>query len=63
MTPAIAAAGLDVRMVIPYSSYDLDEDLPITAGQSDMFVGTALQFLLGTTPVQLNNINSETPVQ
>jgi len=59
MNPAIAAAGLDIRMVIPFSSYDLDEDLPIMIGQADMFLGTALEFLIGTPPVNLVNKNSE----
>jgi hypothetical protein len=59
MTPAIAAAGVDIRMIIPFSSYDLDEDLPVPIGQSDTFIANALQFLLETTPVELMNNNEE----
>lgn len=60
MTPAIAAAGVDIRMIIPFSSYDLDEDIPLPIGQADMFIAKAIQLLKDTTPVELTNINSET---
>lgn len=63
MTPAIAAAGLDIRMVIPFSSYDFDEDLPIMIGQSDLFISRSMQYLAGTTNINLENTNSETITQ
>lgn len=63
MTTAIATAGLDIRMVIPFRSYDLDEDLPIMVGQADMFINNSMQFLIGSAPVDLENKNAETPMQ
>ena len=59
MTPAIAAVGVTVDMVIPYRSYDLEEELPIPAGQSGSFLTAVLEQLVTTMPVDLSNTNSE----
>ena len=60
MTAAIAAVGVDMRLVIPFADYDLDEDVPVPSGQAERFLGDAMNFLMGTTPVNQNNTNKET---
>lgn len=57
MTSEIAAAGVDVDMCIPFSKYDLDEELPLPAGQSNVFVDMALNYLAPTPPVNTINKN------
>lgn len=59
MTPSIASSGVTIDMVVPFRSYDLDEELPIPAGKSLQFVGAVLEFLAPTRPVDLSNTNTE----
>jgi len=60
MTAAIAGVGVDMRLVIPFKDYDLDENIPIPSGQAERFLGDAMNFLMGTTPINQNNTNKET---
>jgi hypothetical protein len=59
MTTSIASSGVRIDMVIPFRSYDLDEDIPIPSGKAQEFINLALQFLGATPPVDLVNKNSE----
>lgn len=59
MSSSIASAGVDMKLCIPFSKYDLDEELPMPAGQSEEFFASVINYLAGTQPVDLSNINTE----
>jgi len=57
MTLDIVDSGVDMFICIPFSEYDLDEQLPLPGGMSKTFIDTAVQFLIGTPVVNTNNKN------
>lgn len=59
MTASIASSGVDMMLSIPFSKYDLTEELPLPSGMEMEFVGAALDLLLGTPPTNLTNKNSD----
>jgi len=58
MTNEIAITGVEIDMCIPFSKYDLDEELPLPSGQSNVFVEMTLNYLAGTPAVNTENKNS-----
>jgi hypothetical protein len=56
MSEDIASVGVNMDLVIPFSSYDYDDDVPIPHGQNERMKGMVLSMLLNN-PVddQLNN--------
>lgn len=59
MTPAVAAAGVDMSLCIPFSKFGLEEELPIPANQGATFLSSVVQFLVETPPTDLRNTNSQ----
>lgn len=57
LTSEIATAGVDLNLCIPFSKYDIDELLPLPAGQSQIFVDMAINYLSGTPVVNTDNKN------
>ena len=57
MTDEIANVGVEMNIVIPFSAYDFDEELPLPAGQSQVFVDMAVNYLAGTPPTNTDNKN------
>lgn len=57
MTDEIVSSGVDIDMCIPFSKYDIDEELPLPAGQSNTLVKMAIEYLAGTPVVNTNNKN------
>lgn len=53
----VISEGVDVYLCIPFSKYDLDEQLPLPAGQSQAFIQAAVEYLIGTPMVNTNNKN------
>lgn len=58
MTLEIVDAGVDMFICIPFSAYDLDEELPLPAGMSKTFIDTAVQYLMGSPIVNTDNKNA-----
>lgn len=58
MTDEIATSGVEIHMCIPFSKYDFDEELPIPAGQSQVFVNMVVDYLQGTPSVNTDNKNA-----
>lgn len=59
MTTVIATAGVEIDMIIPFRSYDLDDDIPIPDGQTQSFIAASIEYLANTRPVDLTNKNAE----
>lgn len=57
LTTNIINEGVDVYMCVKFSSYDLNEQLPLPAGQSQTFIQKTVEYLIGTPPVNKNNKN------
>jgi hypothetical protein len=58
MTDEIAEDGVDMRLSIPFSKYDLSEELPLPSGKEMEFVQAAINILVGTPPTNLTNKNT-----
>lgn len=63
MTPLIASSGVEMLLCIPFSKFDLEEELPIPANQGATFISSVVELIFGTPPVDLRNTNSETMMQ
>ncbi len=59
MTSSIAALGVDLRLSIPFSKYLLTEELPMPSGRAMEFVGSVIELIQGTPPVNLTDKNSD----
>lgn len=59
MTPLIAALGVDLTLCVPFSKFGLEETLPIPANQGAQFIGSVIELITGTPPVDLRDTNSE----
>lgn len=59
MTTNIAFAGVDMRLVIPFSKYGLDEEIPLPAGKELEFIKAVIEVISGTPPTNLTNKNSD----
>lgn len=57
MTSNIIASGVDMYICIPFSEYDLDEELPLPGGMASTLIEMAVQFLMGTPIVNTDNKN------
>jgi len=60
MSIDVAAAGVNMDLVIPFSSYDYDDLVPIPHGQNDRIKGIAISMLMNN-PIdeQFNNNNNK----
>jgi hypothetical protein len=59
MPETIATAGVDIRMIVPFSSYDYTDHIPLPAGQVDGFFDAVVTRMIGTPPADLSNKNSD----
>lgn len=59
MDSYIADSGVDMRLSIPFSKYDLDEELPLPSGKGLEFTTAVLNLTVGTPSVNLTNKNSD----
>lgn len=55
---ADAAAGVSMRLVIPFSEFDDDDELPVPSGQGENFINMVLARLRSIPPVDLSNKNN-----
>lgn len=58
ITNDIITAGVDMNICIPFSKYDLDEELPLPGGQAEAFMEMAVNYLSGTPIVNTDNKNA-----
>ncbi len=52
MTVALAAAKVNLKLVVPFNVYTSTENIPIPAGKDEALYSTTLQFILMTVPQQ-----------
>jgi len=58
MSSGQAAAGVTMRLVIPFNEYDDTDHLPIPSGMGETFINTVVQAMMGIPPVDLDNKNN-----
>ncbi len=58
LTDETATNGVDINLCIPLSKYGLDEQLPLPAGQSNLFMGQVVEYLIGTPETNVDNQNA-----
>jgi hypothetical protein len=59
MTSDIAASGVDMRLIIPFSKYNLDEEVPLPSLKDTLFIDAVVQRIIGTPPTNTTNKNSD----
>jgi hypothetical protein len=59
MTSAIAAVGVTMDLIIPFSKFDIDEQLPMPQVAEASFVDAVIGYLSGTPLMDLLNTNKE----